>query len=361
MPMRTAVPRRRAALTTTAALTGAAALLLAGCSADAGFDADAGGTVTLIVHDSFPNEAFAEAASAATGYDVEVVGSGDGGELANQLVLTQGAPLGDAFFGVDQIFASRVVDADVAEDYVPEGLPEDAAALAVDGSDALVPIDRGATCFNIDPVWFADQGIAAPETYEDLLKPEYRELTVLLDPAASSTGASFLVGTVAYFGADAYADYWSDLVENGARVEQGWSDAYYGQFTQGGEGGTRPIVLSYSSSPAATIADDGSSTSAALLDTCSSQVEYAGVLEGAENPEGARAVVDYLLSGEFQDTIAETMYMYPVDPEASVPEEWEQFAPLPEEPHDLPSDGIAAGLTDWQKAVADAVAGAAAG
>lgn len=360
MPMRTPVPRRRAALTALA-LTGTAALVLAGCSSDAGSDTEASGAVTLIVHDSFPNEAFAEAASAATGYDVEVLGSGDGGELANQLVLTQGAPLGDAFFGVDQIFASRVVDAGVAEETSAERLPEGAADLMVEGSQALVPVDRGATCFNIDTAWFADAGIDAPETYEDLLQPEYRDLTVLLDPAASSTGASFLVGTVAHFGEDAYADYWSELVGNGARIEQGWSDAYYGQFSQGGEGGTRPIVLSYSSSPAATIADDGSSTSAALLSTCSSQVEYAGVLAGAENPEGARAVVDYLLSGEFQDTIAETMYMYPVDPDAAVPAEWEQHAPLPDEPNDLPSADVAAGLTEWQKTVADTVAESSAG
>lgn len=356
MPTRTPAPRKRAALMSLA-MTGAAALLLSGCASGSDAGGEAEGAVKLIVHDSFPNEEFAEAASAATGLDVEVVSSGDGGELANQLVLTQGAPLADAFFGVDQIFASRVVDAGVAEDYVPDDLPAGAAEYAVEGSDALVPIDRGATCFNIDTGWFAEQGIDAPETYEDLLRPEYRDLTVLLDPAGSSTGASFLVGTVAHFGEDAYTDYWSDLVANGARVEQGWSDAYYGQFSQGGEGGTRPIVLSYSSSPAATIGDDGASTTEAMLDTCSSQVEYAGVLAGAENPDGARAVVDYLLSGEFQATIAETMYMYPIDADAAVPEEWEQYAPLPDEPNDLPSAEIEAGLTDWQKAVADTVAG----
>lgn len=63
--------------------------------------AKGGDTVTLVVHDSFPNEDFAKAASEAAGYDVKVVSAGDGGELTSQLVLTQSAPIADAFFGVD--------------------------------------------------------------------------------------------------------------------------------------------------------------------------------------------------------------------------------------------------------------------
>ncbi|MBL3698618.1 thiamine ABC transporter substrate-binding protein [Leucobacter luti] len=353
------------------ALAAALGLALAGCAPAASSgaaDADTG-AVTLAVHDSFPNEEFAAAASAATGYDVTVVSAGDGGELTNKLVLTKGAPIADAFFGVDTIFASRLVAHDVVEPYRPAGLSAgfDDIAIGADGGTgvadtaapfALTPIDQGATCVNIDPAWFAEHGVAEPKSYADLAKPEYADLTVLLDPTASSTGASFLVGTVAAFGEDGFAAYWQDLIDNGARVEQGWSDAYNGQFTQGGGDGTKPIVVSYGSSPAFTVSEDGTeTTSRALLDTCSNQVEYAGVLAGAANPEGARAVIDYLASSEFQATIPDAMYMYPVDPDVALPEAWASFAPQPSEAqlNDLPSDEIERGREGWLKTLSEQI------
>ncbi|WP_449282355.1 thiamine ABC transporter substrate-binding protein [Leucobacter sp.] len=366
-------PRARRAALPAVALVAIGGLALAGCS-PAPFDGpgqaggDAGEKVTLVVHDSFPNEAFAEAASAATGYDVEVVSAGDGGELTNKLVLTKGAPIADAFFGVDTIFASRIVENDVVAPHRPEGFPESGSDYAIlaegeegaagDAPFALVPVDHGATCINVDTDWFASEGIAEPESYEDLADPAYRDLTVLLDPTASSTGASFLVGTVARFGEDGFADYWQSLVDNGARIEQGWSDAYYGQFTQGGDGGTRPIVLSYASSPAFTVAEDGSASSTrALLDTCTRQVEYAGVLAGAANEAGAQAVVDYLVSPEFQQTIPDAMYMTPVDASVEMPEDWARFAPEPAagQTHDLPAAEIERGREDWLKTLSEQI------
>ena len=324
-------------LMTGVALAAAAAIALTGCAANGDADAEnaskSGDTVTLIVHDSFPNEDFAKAASEATGYDVKVVSAGDGGELTSQLVLTQSAPVADAFFGVDNVYLSRLVDGGV-----------------IAGEDAAKPVTQSATCINIDPAWFAEHGVAEPKSYEDLASEQYRGLSVVLDPSTSTTGASFLIGTVAKFGEQGFADYWKKLAANDTRVEQGWTEAYNGQFTQGGGEGTYPIVLSYSSSPAWTVSEDGTSTTTkALLDTCSTQIEYAGVLEGAADPEGAKAVVDYMLSREFQDTIADTMYVYPVDPEAYVPADWQQFAPMPSAPNDLTPAEIGKGRDAWLK------------
>src|SRR5690606_12747307 len=222
----------------------------------------------------------------------------------------------------------------------------------------LVPVDFGATCVNIDTGWFAERDLAEPTSYADLTKPEYRDQTVLLDPTASSTGASFLVGTVAAFGEDGYVKYWQDLLDNGARVEQGWSDAYYGQFTQGGESGKKPIVVSYASSPAFTVNEAGDATTTkALLDTCTRQTEYAGVLDGAANAEGARAVVDYLVSHEFQSTIADAMYMNPVDETVEMPEAGAKFAPEPtaQQAHDLSAEEIERGREGWLRTLGDEI------
>ena len=60
-------------------------------------------------------------------------------------------------------------------------------------------------------------------------------------------------------------------------------------------------------------------TTGALLDTCFRQTEYAGVLEGADNPEGAQELLDFLLSDEVQDDIPVSMYMYPVSADGHAP------------------------------------------
>jgi thiamine transport system substrate-binding protein len=92
--------------------------------------------------------------------------------------------------------------------------------------------------------------------------------------------------------------------------------------------GSYPIVLSYSSSPAAEIREDGQSQTVALLDECFRQIEYIGVLAGAPNKEGANQLVEYLLSESFQSTMPGLMYVYPVNQEAEIPSEWAEFGTM---------------------------------
>ena len=133
---------------------------------------------------------------------------------------------------------------------------------------------------------------------------------------------------------------------NGAKVVDGWEDAYYGDFTAGSDNGTRPIVVSYDSSPAFTVSG-GRTTTAALLDTCFRQVEYAGVLEGADNPAGAEALVDWMLTDEVQSALPESMYVFPVMPGATVPEDWARFAEQPSDPYEVDPAEIAAQREEW--------------
>ena len=349
--------RRRQAIALTAALATAG---LAGCSligsdggsspssAD-GSDGPGGGPLTVVTHDSFalPEELIAQF-EADTGYEVELSAPGDGGALVNQLILTKDAPLGDVAYGVDNTFASRALDEDVFAAYTSPALPGSAEQYLVPGSDALTPVDIGDVCLNVDHEWFADAGIPEPASFEDLTKPEYADLTVVSNPATSSPGLSMLAATVGEFGEDGYADYWAQLRENGLAVTSGWSDAYYVDFS-GSEGeGERPIVLSYSTSPAFEAAEGAdSSPTGALLGTCFRQIEYVGVLEGAANPEGAQAWVDFMLSAQVQAALPESMYVYPVDDGVELPPSWVQFAPLSPDPIQVSPEEIAAGRDTW--------------
>jgi thiamine transport system substrate-binding protein len=85
--------------------------------------------------------------------------------------------------------------------------------------------------------------------------------------------------------------------------------------------------LSYCSSPAAEVREDGKSQTVALLDEGFRQTEFIGTLAGAKNPEGAKALVEFLLSESFQNTMPGLMYVYPVNENASIPAEWAEFGP----------------------------------
>ena len=339
-----------------------AAASLTACSAiGSGSDPSASGTtgtVTLVTHDSFAlTDGILADFTAKTGLEVTVVQPGDAGTLVNQLVLTKDVPLGDLVYGIDNSFASRAIDEGVVEPYTSTApAAADAAEYAVQGSDALTAIDKGDVCINVDHAWFTQHQLAEPVTLQDLTKPEYKDLLVVPNAVTSSPGLAFLLATVGAFGDDGWQAYWSALKANGVQIADGWSDAYETDFSGGGGGGPRPIVLSYSSSPPFTVPEGGTEpTTGALLDTCFRQVEYAGVLAGAKNPAAAQKVLDFLLSDEVQADIPGSMYMYPVSTSVQLPADWAAWAPLATAPYDVPAADITAHRDDWVKAWTDIV------
>ena len=355
--------RSRTPLCLSAALTLLGAL--AGCSVttaeDAGTaegDPTAGTTeVVLATHDSwYVPERLVRRFERDTGYDLRVVTNGDAGQLTNKLVLTEEAPVADAVFGIDTTFASRAVDAGVLAPYTPEGLPPSADdhALAGAGARVLTPVDWGDVCVNVDDDWFEEHDLDPPSTFGDLTDPAYRDLFVTPAPSTSSPGFAFLAATVGEYGEDGWEDYWRALVANGTRITSGWSDAYEVDFTAGGGGGDRPVVLSYASSPPFTIPEGGRRpTTSALLDTCFRQVEYAGVLDGARNPEGARAVVDFLTQPAFQRALPASMYVFPVDSGVPLPPLWERWAEPAPDPVEVAPEDIAASRDEWLRTWSD--------
>ena len=327
-------------------------LVLTSCSLvgndDDKADDDASGTeVVLVTHESFVmSDELIEQFEEESGYDLTIKASGDAGALTNKLVLTKDSPTGDAVFGIDNTFGSRAIDEGVLDAYDAE-LPAGAGEYLLEGDDdrALTPVDTGNVCVNVDDTYFAE-GVPPPATLEDLTDPVYQDLFVTPGATTSSPGLAFLLATIAEYGDD-WPDYWTRLLDNGAKLTEGWTDAYQVDFTQGGGGGDRPIVLSYDSSPAFTVDSQGGTTTSALLDTCFRQVEYAGVLAGADNPEGARALVDFMLGEDFQAALPEAMYVFPVDGDVTLPTDWARFAVQPEDPYTVDPAEVAANRDDW--------------
>jgi thiamine transport system substrate-binding protein len=345
-------------------LVPALVLVATGCSAigddsggdDGGDGAPSSDRVVLVTHESFtlPKKLLRQFED-ETGYELDVRAAGDAGVLTNKLVLTKDDPLGDVAFGVDNTFASRALDEGVFAPYAAE-LPVGAEGLTLAGGDdqALTPVDQASVCVNVDDTWFADHDLEPPSTLDDLVDPAYRDLFVTPGAATSSPGMAFLLATIAAYGEDGWQDWWADLMDNGAKLTDGWSDAYQVDFTQGGGQGDRPVVLSYDSSPAFTV-DDGRTTTSALLDTCFRQVEYAGVLAGAENPDGAEALVDFLLSPEVQAALPDSMYVFPVDADVELPAEWAEFAQQPTDAWEVDPAAISEHRDEWLRDWSDVI------
>ncbi|MBK8028523.1 MAG: thiamine ABC transporter substrate-binding protein [Chloroflexi bacterium] len=334
-------------------------LLLLGAAAVSAQD----NTLTVVAHDSFAyTEEILAQFQQETGITVEVLRLGDAGTMLNQLILSKSNPLGDVVFGVDNTFLSRALNEDLFIAYESPALQSVDEAFIVDPDHNVTPVDYGDVCLNYDIAYFEENGLALPESLADLTKPEYSGLLVVENPATSSPGLAFLMATVAAFGAEGdytYLDYWTDLVANDVAITEGWTDAYYGEFTR--YGGSRPLVVSYASSPPAEVlfADpptDVAPTGSIVADgTCFRQIEFAGILQGTDNLEAAQQFMDFLLSVDFQEDMPTQMFVFPVNGNAELPEVFIDYAQIPENPVVLDPADIDAGREEWIEAWTETV------
>ncbi|MFN0153325.1 MAG: thiamine ABC transporter substrate binding subunit [Gaiella sp.] len=315
--------------------------------------------VVLVTHDSFAvSKDVLGAFEEESGLTVRVLQGGDTGAMTNTALLTAGDPQGDVIFGIDDNLVSRVVTGELLDDYV-SGELEAVDPAFPSRAGQLTPIDHGEVCLNADRSAFGGNGLPPlPVTLDDLTDPQYKGMLVVENPATSSPGLAFLLATVARFGEKGYLEYWRRLVTNDVLVVDGWEEAYTQQFSgAGGSPGRRPLVVSYATSPAAEVIFAGKqleeSPTVAIEDGCFRQVEYAGVLRGAANPEGARTLIDFMLSARFQADVPGSMFVYPVRTGVALPVAFTRHAIAPRAPLSLPPDEIAAGRDRWVAAWTD--------
>lgn len=347
-------------------LATAGATVLAACGGDSGGtggdETKTGGsrTVTLVSHDSFAASTPVLARfTKETGYTVKVLRGGDAGAAVNQAILTKDHPRGDVFFGVDNTLLSRALDHGLFTPYTAKGLDQVPAEVQLDAAKHRVtPIDTGDVCVNYDRAYFTAHRLAPPQSYADLVKPAYKNLLVTENPATSSPGLAFLLGSAAGYGDEGWQAYWKQLKKNGVEVVDGWEQAYNDRFSGSSAGkqakGDRPLVVSYASSPPAEVVGvtpaPAQSPVGVSTGTCFRQIEFAGLLHGAKNTAGGEALIDFLLSRTFQEDMPLNMYVDPVRQDAAEPEVFTRYGAKIDHPATLPPAKIAAKRDEWVKA-----------
>lgn len=335
-------------------------LLCASCATKSG-DAEHD-VLTVMTHDSFSiSEEVIAAFEEQNNIRVSFIKSGDTGAALNRAILTSDAPQADVFFGLDNTFLSRALEADLFIPYESPLLDLIPDQFKLDPSNRALPVDYGDVCINYDLEYFETHDLPVPESLERLTHLEYEGLLVVENPATSSPGLSFLLATIAHFGEDGYLDYWRQLRSNGLLVVNDWETAYYTNFSASSGRGQQPMVLSYASSPAAEaiFADpprtDAPTASLIADGTCFRQIEFAGILSGTKEKEIAEKFIDFLLDKSFQEDIPLQMFMFPVNPQAGLPDEFIKYVQLPEKPAALSPDLIEANREKWLEEWTEAV------
>jgi thiamine transport system substrate-binding protein len=335
-------------------IVAALALALTACSSSSS-SAKGSKTVLLLTHDSFAaSPAVLAHFTKETGYKVKLVQPGDAGIVVNQAILTKSHPIGDVLYGVDNTFLSRALDAGIFVPYKAKGLDAIPASVQLDPQHRVTPIDVGMVCVDYDNTWFGHGNHPPPPTgFASLVDPRYKNLLVAENAGTSSPGLAFLLATVAAQGDPGWHGYWQALRKNGVRIDESWTTAYDNDFTAGGGSGDRPIVVSYATDPAADVVYSKPHRDtphvSVIPSTCFRQVEFAGVLHGAANPQGARALVDFLLSRTFQEDIPLQMYVRPVAPGAALPAVFTQWSANPPNAYTMDPQTIGANRDAWIK------------
>nr|WP_315489093.1 thiamine ABC transporter substrate-binding protein [uncultured Rhodoferax sp.] len=255
------------------------------------------------------------------GVTLRITKAGDAGEMLNKLILTRANPVADVVFGIDNVLAAKALGAQVLDVYdgPPAKLPASVAAIALPAG--LVPVDYGYVTLNYDKAWFAKKGLALPRSLEDLTQPAYAKLLVVQNPATSSPGNAFLLATIGAMGEEKAFAWWAQMRSNGVKVAKGWSEAYYTDFTH--SGGSRPLVVSYASSPAAelfyskTKLSEPPTASLALAGGVFRQVEGVALVKGGKERAAATKFVEFLRTPAVQKGLQTEMWMFPSD--ANVP------------------------------------------
>ncbi|GIX14941.1 MAG: thiamine transporter substrate binding subunit [Paracoccaceae bacterium] len=278
--------------------------------------------LTVYTYDSFvsdwgPGPEIERRFEARCGCDLRLVAAGDGAEILSRLRLEGARSDADIALGLD---SNLIAEAQATGLFAPHGM-NPALDLPVAWHDPVfLPYDWGYFAFVYDTTRLAEP----PASFEELADAPADLKIVIQDPRSSTPGLGLLLWVQKLHG-DRAPELWRRLAPHILTVTPGWSEAY-GLFLEG----EAEMVLSYTTSPSYhRIAENDDTKRAAIFrEGHLMQVEVAGMLAGTDQPELAKAFLDFMLCEDFQSVIPTTNWMYPARmPAAGLPEGFD--APLP--------------------------------
>jgi thiamine transport system substrate-binding protein len=263
-------------------------------------------TLTIYTYESFnaewgPGPKIKEAFEKTCECTVNFVGVADGVALLSRLKLEGETTQADLALGLDTNLA---VEAKATDLFEPPGL--DTSLMNVPGGYrdyTFIPYDYG--YFAV--VYDTETLDTPPKSLKDLVEGDPSQKIAIQDPRTSTPGLGLLLWVKSVYG-DQAPEAWRKLRERVLTVTPGWSEAY-GLFTKG----EVPMVLSYTTSPAYHMVEEGTERyqAAAFSEGHYIQIELAGLLKSSKNKDLAKQFLTFMMSPAFQNVIPTTNWMMP--------------------------------------------------
>jgi thiamine transport system substrate-binding protein len=323
-------------------------------------------TIRLLTHEGLviPQESI-DAYTASTGVRVAILREPSPAAVVELLSRTREQPVADVVLGIDSLSLPRVV---------AEGLVTPYRAIEADRLDPnlmvddnrVTPVSTIDVCLNVDADFYRpeppseeelaeqalreaalpegaelavpepvdDTGPQQPSTILDLTRADHADELVIPDPVTDRMGQYFLVALWQKFGSDTSAEQnWQtvarNLLANGALVAPSWTDAYFGEFTQGNAEGERRVTLASAGMPEVTarlrFELPELLETEVINDGCLRVVNYAGIVQGIEARRDAGRLIDTIISPEFQFYLGDDRGSRPARADLIIPELVEQF------------------------------------
>ncbi len=262
--------------------------------------------LTVYTYDSFaaewgPGPAVKKAFEAQCGCELKYVALEDGVSLLNRLRMEGKNSKADVVLGLDNNLLQAATQTGL---FAPADI--DTAKLAVPGgwqNATFIPFDYGWFAFVYDKNKLKNP----PKSLKELVESDSKWRVIYQDPRTSTPGLGLMLWMQKVYGEQA-PQAWQKLAKKTVTVTKGWSEAW-GLFMKG----ESDLVLSYTTSPAYTLIEEHKDNlvAAGFSEGHYLQVEVAARLKNSEQPELAQQFLQFMISPDFQNTIATGNWMYP--------------------------------------------------
>lgn len=263
--------------------------------------------LVVYTYDSFaskwgPGPKIKKAFEKKCGCELEFVALDDGVSILNRLRLEGKNSNADVLLGLDNSLMTEARKTglltahhvDTKKVNLPGGWAD----------DLFVPFDYGYFAF----IYNKNKLSNPPKSLKELVEKRDDINIIYQDPRTSTPGQGLMLW-MKWVYADKVDQAWQMLAKKTVTVTKGWSEAY-SMFRKG----EADMVLSYTTSPAYhIIAEQNNDFAAANFSEGNyMQIEVAAKVKNSHNPQLAEMFMNFIVSPQFQATIATGNWMYPV-------------------------------------------------
>ena len=328
------------ALSTLALLTSAAGIAMTGSAHAQDGEKP---VLTVYTYDSFvpdwgPGPKIEAAFEARCGCDLQFQGLEDGVAILNRLKLEGPSTPADVVIGLT---TDLVPEAKATGLFAESGVDLSPLALPIAYDDPVfVPFDYSYLAVMVD----TEVAETWPTSLDELVSGDPEQKIAIEDARTSTPGLGLLLWFQAVYGDEA-PEKWAAFSDRILTVTPGWSEAY-GLFTSG----EVPLVLSYTTSPAYHMIEEGTERyqAAAFAEGQYLQIEVAAMMQGTDQPDLARDFLAFILTPDFQSIIPTGNWAYPVIEGIDLPAEFAKLIKV-DKPLYIDPETVAKNRREWTR------------